>query len=164
MQENWLISIEHQVDEQVEKYISVKDYRFYQIDRFKKVAYRIDMYEKENCVECRHMKKDVEDIARRLSSMINGPGALRKEYEDKLDSFIKHLRIKHDVYPPFYFAYHLSFKFMLWGIALGLLISYSLFLSFQWQVLLICWGLGIIVGNFKGSRRDSAVRRAGKLL
>lgn len=161
---DWLKSIHYQIDKQVEEYISVKDYRFYHIARLKEVASRISGYEENNCVVCRSHKKQIEKLAQQLSKMVNGTGVQRKQYENRLEGMITHLRDKHGVYPAFYFAYLYSFRYMMGGIGLGIISSYAIFMQFQWNVLLICLGLGIVVGNITGSRKDSQIRRSGKQL
>lgn len=164
MNDNWLNDIEREIDDQVEKHISVKDYRFYQVGKLKKIALRLALYEKKNCLECKHFKREMEDVVTRLGERINGSGSKRKEYETKVEGMLDHLKKVHQVYPQFYFAYLYSFRYLMAGLVVGLLFSYAFFYSFVWEVVLIALGAGIVVGNILGSKKDGQIRRSGKLL
>lgn len=164
MDKKWTELIQTEIDHQVDKYISVRDYRFYQIGKLKDIAERLELYQGKNCLECKHFKKDLEDVVAKLNERINGSGAKRREYEIKVEKMRKHLQEKHHVYPANYFAYLFAFRFMVGGLLLGIVGSFAVFNFFEWHLVVVCWGLGMISGYFYGSRKDNLVRQSGKLL
>jgi hypothetical protein len=51
----WYDKIEIQIDENIEK-LYKKDYKFYQVDTFLKLAKKIDEFSVD-CIECKSLKK-----------------------------------------------------------------------------------------------------------
>ncbi|MGZ2370813.1 hypothetical protein ACXR6G_13610 [Ancylomarina sp. YFZ004] len=164
MQNSWLNSINTNIDNQIEDHISIKDYRFYQIEKLKRIAALQDKDKNKNCLNCKHGKKELEKIVNELDRLINKSGVDRSEYEKRVEKLIKHLKDEHQIYQAHHFTYTYSGIFTLVGVAFGLLLSYGLFYSFNPHIFFMCAGVGMIVGNLLGAKKDKHQARTGKQL
>ncbi|RXQ97686.1 hypothetical protein EO244_02030 [Ancylomarina salipaludis] len=162
MQTSWLNSINQNIDNQIETYISVKDYRFYQIEKLKRIAALLDREEKSHCLNCKHGKIELEKIVNELDRLINKSGVNRSEYEKRVEKLIKHLKNDHNIYQAHHFTYTYSGIYTLVGIAFGLTLSYGIFYSFNPHLFFMCAGIGMVIGNILGARKDSFQKRSGK--
>ena len=162
MEQDWLDGISQKVDQQVEKFISVRDYRFYQIGKLKRIA-RI-LNKQKFCLECKYARIEVEAIIDDLDRLINKSGADRSEYEKRVEKILKHLRSQHKIYQAHHFTYTYSAIYALVGVVFGLLVSYGLYYSFDPTTFFLCSGVGMIVGNILGAKKDREQRKAGKQL
>lgn len=162
MENSWVEDISEKIDQQVQEYISVKDYRFYQIGKLKRIAKLLDR--QGSCLDCKYAKAELEKIVEELDRLINKSGVNRSEYEKRVDKLLLHLRKQHGVYQVHHFTYTYSAIYALVGIVFGLLLTYGLFYSFNPTIFFLCAGLGMIIGNILGSRRDRDCKRKGKQL
>ncbi|WP_372754559.1 hypothetical protein [Labilibaculum sp.] len=160
MEENWVDSIANEIDEQIERYISVRDYRFYQIEKLKKIAKHLD--KEKQCLDCKYAKKELESIVLSLDRLINKSGVNKSEYEKRVEKLLEHLKSKHQVFQAYHFTYTYSAVFTLLGAVIGLLLSYSLFYRFHPTIFFLSAGVGMFIGNILGSRKDSDCFRNGK--
>jgi hypothetical protein len=160
MDENWVDEISKEIDEQIDLYISVRDYRFYQIEKLKRIAKHL--YKQENCLECKYAKKELEEIVHELDRLINKSGVNKGEYEKRVEKLIKHLKDHHNVFQAYHFTYTYSAIFTLVGAGVGILLSYGLFYSFNPSVFFMPAGVGMFLGNVLGSRKDKECVREGK--
>lgn len=160
MEENWVNNLSKEIDEQIELYISVRDYRFYQIEKLKRVAKLLN--KQDVCLDCRSAKKELETIVRDLDRLINKSGVNRSEYENRVEKIIKHLKDKHKIYQAYHFTYTYSAICTLIGVVFGVLLSYGMFYTFSSSVFFLVSGIGMFVGNILGSRKDKACIREGK--
>ncbi|PKQ60365.1 hypothetical protein BZG02_19470 [Labilibaculum filiforme] len=160
MDENWSSKISNEIDQQIDLYISVRDYRFYQIEKLKRVAKLLDS--QENCMECKYAKKELKTIVQDLDRLINKSGVNRSEYENRVEKLIVHLKDKHKVYQAHHFTYTYSAIYTLVGAGFGLILSYGFFYSFHSSVFFFTAGLGMFVGNILGNRKDKVCIRDGK--
>lgn len=164
MQNSWLDSINSNIDNQIDLHISVKDYRFYQIEKLKRIAALLDHVNQKNCLDCKHTKVELEKIVNELDRLINKSGVNRSEYEKRVEKIIKHLKDAHQIYQEHHFTYTLSGIYTLAGSAIGLAVSYGSFYSFNPHVFFACAGLGMIIGNIRGARKDKHQANIGRQL
>ncbi|PKQ60511.1 hypothetical protein [Labilibaculum manganireducens] len=160
MTENWVSTISNKIDEQIDLHISVRDYRFYQIEKLKRIAKHLN--NDESCLECKYARKELETIVLELDRLINKSGVNKSEYEKKVESLLKHLKDKHKVFQAHYFTYTYSATYTFFGAGLGLLLSYGIFYSFNPSVFFLTSGIGMFAGNVLGSRKDRILVREGK--
>lgn len=164
MQNSWLDSINSNIDNQIDLHISVKDYRFYQIEKLKRIAAILDHVNQKNCLDCKHTKVELETIVNELDRLINKSGVNRSEYEKRVEKIIKHLKKAHQIYQEHHFTYTYSGTHTLAGIVLGLVLSYGTFYSFNPHVFFACAGLGMIIGNIRGAKKDKHQAKIGRQL
>ncbi len=164
MQNSWLESINTNIDNQIDAHISVKDYRFYQIEKLKRIAALLDDTKQKNCLDCKHAKIELGKIVDELDRLINKSGVNRSEYEKRVEKIIKHLKDAHQIYQEHHFTYTLSGIYTLVGIAFGLIIAYGVFHSFNPHIFFACAGIGMITGNIRGSKKDKHQARIGRQL
>ena len=164
MQKSWLNNIHTNIDNQIELYISVKDYRFYQIEKLKRIATLLDHVKQKNCLDCKHAKKELENIVDELDRLINKSGVNRSEYEKKVEKIIRHLKDAHQIYQAQHFTYTYSGTHTLVGIALGLVLSYGIFYSFNPHIFVACAGMGMLIGNIRGAKKDRYQAKMGRQL
>jgi hypothetical protein len=160
MGKNWVDSISKEIDEQIELYISVRDYRFYQIDKLKRIAKQLD--KEKQCIDCKYAKKELETLVSSLDRLINKSGVNKSEYEKRVEKLLLHLKKQHKVYQAYHFTYTYSAILTLLGVVFGLLLSYALFYRFQPTTFFVVAGLGMFIGNILGSRKDKDCFRKGK--
>lgn len=160
MEDTWLNKISKKVDQQALEFISVRDYRFYQIEKIKRIAALLD--KQTSCLDCKYAKEELEAIVDDLDRLINKSGVNRSEYEKKVEKLLKHLKEEHQVYQQHHFTYTYSGVYMLAGVVFGLLLSYGMFYDFNPTIFFLCSGISLIVGNFLGSKKDKACKRSGK--
>ena len=164
MQNSWLEDINNNIDNQIDLHISVKDYRFYQIEKLKRIAALLDEDKQKNCLNCKHGRIELENIVNELDRLINQSGTNRSEYEKRVEKLIKHLKDAHKIYQAHHFTYTYSGIYTLIGITLGLLVSYGVFYNFNPHIFFLCAGIGMITGNIRGAKRDKYQARIGKQL
>jgi len=164
MQSSWLEDINNNIDNQIDLHISVKDYRFYQIEKLKRIAALLDNEKQKNCLICKHAKIELEKIVNDLDRLINKSGVNRSEYENRVEKLIKHLKDEHQIYQAHHFTYTYSGIYTLFGVALGLIVSYGTFYSFNPHVFFLCAGVGMVIGNIRGAKKDKLQARSGKQL
>jgi len=160
MEENWVNKVSKEIDDQIDLCISIRDYRFYQIDKLKRIAKHLN--NQKNCLECKSAKKELEDIVQDLDRLINKSGVNRGEYEKRVEKLIKHLKEQHEVFQAHHFTYNYSAIYTLVGAVFGLLLSYGIFYSFNATVFFLASGVGMLIGNVLGSRKDKSCVRNGK--
>ena len=160
MEENWIEEISKNIDEQIDLYISIKDYRFYQIEKLKRIAKLLQ--NQKNCLDCKYSRKELEEIVNDLDRLINKSGVNRSEYEKRVETLIKHLKVQHDIYQAHHFTYTYSAIFTLVGACFGLLLSFGIFYSFHPTTFFLAAGVGMFAGNVLGSRKDKFYLRNGK--
>ncbi|GAB7086410.1 hypothetical protein [Marinifilum fragile] len=162
MENNWVDQISKKVDQQANDFISIKDFRFYQIEKLKRIAKLLDS--QTSCLDCKYAKAELENIIDDLDRLINKSGVNRSEYEKRVEKLLKHLKNQHGVYQIHHFTYTYSAIFALVGVVFGLLLSYGMFYSFNPTIFFLCAGVGMIVGNILGNRKDGECKRNGKQL
>ncbi|MFT5749712.1 MAG: hypothetical protein ACI93S_000973 [Ancylomarina sp.] len=164
MKNSWLDSINTNIDNQIDLHISVKDYRFYQIAKLKRIATLLDSNKQKNCLDCKHTKIELEKIVNELDRLINKSGVNKREYEKRVEKIIKHLKESHQIYQVNHFTYTLSGIYTLTGIGLGLVLSYGTVYSFNPHIFFACAGLCMIIGNIRGVKKDKHQAKIGRQL
>lgn len=160
MEENWVDKVSKEIDDQIDLCISVRDYRFYQIEKLKRIARHL--HKQENCLECKSAKKELENIVLDLDRLINKSGVNRGEYEKRVEKLIKHLKDHHNIFQAHHFTYSYSAIFTLAGAGFGILLSYGVYSGFIPFVFFMSAGVAMFIGNVFGSRKDKRCVREGK--
>ncbi|RUT78446.1 hypothetical protein [Ancylomarina longa] len=160
MKDNWIEYIENKIDTQVESFISKRDYRFYQIEKLKKIA---ALLHKQNlCLDCKYAKSELEILVDDLDRLINKSGVNKSEYEKRVEKLIIHLKKQHDIYQAFHFTYTYTAIYTLVGSVFGLLLTYGWYYYFNPSLFFMCVGAGLFVGNILGYNKDKKYRSQGK--
>jgi len=160
MKDNWVEHIEQKIDDQVLSFISKRDYRFYQIEKLKKIAKLL--HKQNSCLDCKYAKSDLEILVDDLDRLINKSGVNRSEYEKRVEKLIKHLKDEHDIYQAYHFTYNYSAIYTLVGSVFGLLLTYGWYYYFNPSLFFMCAGLGMFIGNIMGYKKDKKYRSKGK--
>ncbi len=158
----WYDKIEIQVDKNIEK-LYKKDYKFYQVDTFLKLAKKIDEFSVD-CIECKSLKKKAEDVSENLDTYLNGEIALRRRYEKTLNEIGNHVKKVHKVFPKQYNLYSFSFFGIIAGMGLGWLITWLIDDTYLKGGLIFGFTIGLIVGRIIGKIRDKELLKEGRVL
>ena len=164
MQNSWLNDINATIDNQIELHISVKDYRFYQIEKLKRIAALLDDDRQKNCLDCKHAKIELERIVDELDRLTNKSGIDRSEYEKRVETLIKHLKEAHQIFQTHHFTYTYSGIYTLVGVVIGIALSYGIFYSFNPRIFFACAGIAVIIGNIRGTKKDKFQAKIGRQL
>lgn len=156
----WYKKIEQTIEREAES-ISRRDYKFYHVSRFLRVAQRLIEHE-EQCVKCYEMKSQIEDIAENLSERINGTMHERKAYEQAMDFIINHLNRKHHMHPKNYFASAYAFIGMFAGAILGIAVFWLIDFELIKIGILAGWAAGLMVGRYYGHRKDKIIEKENR--
>ncbi len=158
----WSQGIKRTIKEQ-KKDIYKQDFKFFKIDRFEKIAERIDQYS-DNCTECENFKIEIESISKRLSEYINGSPRERLEYEKRSEIILKHLQNKHGLVRAGYYSAVYSLAGFSSGILILTLIAYLINPVFWKFGLLAGFTVGIIAGRIYGNKKDKEKKKANLIL
>ncbi|MFC2086445.1 hypothetical protein ACFLQ9_01860, partial [Bacteroidota bacterium] len=143
--------------EEQQKNISPKDYRFYLVDRFIKLATHIEKNAKE-CVECNNFKKDVEEVSANLADYLNSSKTNKIKYEAVNDKIIYHLNKTHNLRPKRYYAAFYSVLGIIAGVISGFALTYIIFGSIS-KIILFALLIGFLTGNYIGYRKDQNLKK-----
>ena len=140
-----------------------RDLRFFRIEEYIRMIHRVGDFG-DSCAECRKFATMIKRQNQTIAEAIGRPGRERKEL-DRLQSELQHhMKRRHGFYPPFYFTYLHSF---IWIVALGAgawLLGYLFAPSVRTVVLLSGLGLGFIVGQVVGGKKDARIRLRKKIM
>jgi hypothetical protein len=157
----WSEEIKSKMDVNLEK-SREKDIRFFRIDEFKRNITRVDDFS-TSCPFCQKHKIDINEAVDTIYEAIEVPGRSRREYDRLIGRLAKHMRNEHGFYAPFYFSYLYAFIGILIGLTTGFIL-YKLLPGYGEALFLICVATGIIVAYIAGSRKDSKIRTAKKIM
>jgi len=158
---NWSEEINSKIDIDLEK-SREKDIRFFRVDEFKRNISRVDEFSK-SCPFCHKQKIDITEISSKIEEAVEVPGNSRREYDRLISRLGKHMQKEHGFYAPFYFSYLYAFVGILIGLTLGIIL-YKLFPGYGEALFMMCLATGIIVAYIAGSRKDSKIRTAKKIM
>lgn len=161
MESVWYKKIENKVLEQNEQ-LYKKDFRFYQVDVFLKLAKKVDEF--NSCKTCKQLKSQIEEVAGNLSDYLKGDVGSRRNYERKLNEISKHIKVVHKIYPKQHNLYTFSFYGIASGLGLGALIAYIIDKNYIEEGLIIGFTIGVIVGRIIGKIKDKRFHQEGKTL
>ncbi len=150
------------IDNNANQYLSVRDYRFYQIEKLKKIAQLIE--QQNSCAVCKDLRLELEQIVDEMNRLINQSGTNRSEYENRVEALVQHLNKQHGVYRMYHFTYRYSTYAVLIAIAIGLLLSFAIYQQFEGMLFLVSIALGILVGNILGAKKDNICRNEKRQL
>ena len=158
----WYKKIENKIHEQNEQ-LYKKDFKFYHVDTFLKLAKRIDSFS-VTCATCKHLKTSIEEISENLNDYLKGDIVSRKKYERKLDEMNKHIRSIHKIYPKQFNLSLFSFIGLAVGLLAGWFIAYLVDKEYAKHGLILGFMFGIIVGRIIGKIRDNKLKKEGRVL
>lgn len=161
-QESWFSQVESNIFENREK-IYYRDYRFFQVDRFLKLAGKVDNHS-SSCRECNSMKRDISEVADNLTDYLSGSSKMRRKYESELSRMLEHMRYEHGFYPLEYY----SSTYSAWGLVIGLVLGYGI----SYLISPESWLYGISVGGMScvliarqfGKKKDKVIKAADLIL
>ena len=161
MEQDWLQKTLKEIDIQSGN-LSKHDYRFFQIDRLKRIAERTDEFEAV-CKECSDNKAIITNISKDLYHKINAGAKAKRELEKKQEDLMKHFQKAHKIFSINYFVSYYSFFGLVAGILSGLLPA--LFFQDILIALLIAGSIvGLISGYIIGNRKDKKARLENRLI
>lgn len=158
----WYDKIEIQIIENNEK-LYKKDFKFYQVDTFLKLAKKTDEFS-PTCVDCKLLKRKVEDVSENLDTYLNGEIASRRSYEKILNEINDHVKRIHKIYPKQYNLYLFSFLGILAGMGVGWLIAWLFDENYVKGGLIFGFVIGLIAGRIIGKVRDNNLLKEGRVL
>ncbi len=158
----WSDQIAEKIDNNANQYLSVRDYRFYQIEKLKRIALLIER--QSDCSFCENLKQELEQIVDEMNRLINQSGTNRSEYENRVEALVQHLNKQHGVYRMYHFTYRYSTYAILISIAVGVLLSFVVFQQLNGTLFLVCVGLGILIGNILGAKKDNICKKEKRQL
>ena len=162
MENNWTNTISQNIENEVLK-LYKRDVKYYQVDRFKRMAERIEKFG-ESCQYCRDLKKDIEDISINLSTYIDDIPTGRRRLEKMDENIKKHLKVEHEIYPVYYNVSLYSFLGMTIGAAAGVPVHFIIPETRLIISIGIPWVIGLLIGYFIGNKKDWKIRRSYRLL
>ena len=151
MSSDFYIQIQQEVNKHKEN-IHRKDFRFFHIERFLKIAQKSDELSNQ-CRQCQGCKEEIDSISKNLSEIIND-FVLRKDYDNKMNTWLEHLKKEHFIYPERYFIALYSFFGIGAGFIFGFLVSF-LFFNGNLNSILVFVIVGLFIGQFYGGRIDA---------
>ena len=157
----WADEIKSKIDINLEK-SREKDIRFFRVDEFKRNITRIDDFS-GSCSFCQKNKIDILEQVKTISEAIEVPGESRREYDRLIGRLARHMQKEHGFYAPFHFSYLYAFIGILSGLITGFIL-YKLFPVYGETMFLVCLATGIIAAYIAGSRKDSKIRTAEKIM
>ena len=158
---NWAEEINSKIDFNLEK-SREKDKRFFRVDEFKRNITRIDDFA-GSCSFCLKHKIDIIEQAETIYEAIEVPGKSRREYDRLISQLSRHMQKEHGFYTPFHFSYLYAFIGILTGLIIGFILN-KLFPGNGEALFSICFVIGIITAYIAGSRKDSQIRTAKKIM
>ncbi len=158
----WSDQMAEKIDDNANQYLSIRDYRFYQIEKLKRIALLIER--QNDCSFCENLKQELEQIVDEMNRLINQSGTNRSEYENRMEALVQHLKREHQVYQMYHFTYRYSTYAVLISIAVGVLLSFIVFQQLNGTLFLVCVGLGILIGNILGAKKDNICKKEKRQL
>ncbi len=158
----WSDQMAEKIDDNANRYLSVRDYRFYQIEKLKKIARLIE--QQKDCSLCENLKQELEQIVDEMNRLINQSGTNRSEYENRVEALVEHLNKQHGVYRMYHFTYRYSTYAVLIAIVIGFLLSFAIYQQLEGMLFLVSIALGILAGNILGAKKDSICRKEKRQL
>lgn len=140
-----------------EKNISPKDYRFYLVDRFIKLASHVDK-NATKCIECKSFKKDIEEVSTKLADYLNSSKTNKIKYEVINDKIISHLNKTHNMKPKSYYTSLYSVLGILAGLIFGFALTYIIYGGIS-RIILFVLLIGFLIGNYIGHRKDRELKK-----
>lgn len=158
---SWAEEINSKIDSNLEK-AREKDKRFFRVDEFKRNITRIDDFS-GTCSFCLKHKIDIVEQVETIYEAIEVPGKSRREYDRLISRLAKHMQKEHSFYAPFHFSYRYAFFGIFAGLISGFIL-YKLFPGYGEVLFSLCFVIGIITAYIAGSRKDSQIRTAKKIM
>ncbi len=158
--ENWLVKIHNNLKVNREK-INSKDFVFFNVDLVEKAAGHTIKFIK-SCQTCQQNKDELLALSTQFPQLLDTISG-RRQFTNRLDKVLTHLRKEHGIYPKGYFTGLYTMLGVLSGFAISLIITGLKILSF-FSSMLIFLGLGTIIGWLTGVIKDSKIAKAQKQL
>jgi len=158
---SWADEINSKIDSNLVK-AREKDLRFFRVDEFKRNIERVDEFSK-SCPFCFNQRIDISETVETIYEAIEVPGNARRGYDRLIGRLAKHMRKEHGFFAPYYFSYLYSFIGILSGLIVGFLL-YNIFPASGEALFSASFVVGIITAYFAGTRKDSKIRSAKKLM
>lgn len=155
---DWYEKVVEDIESQKNE-ISAKDYRFYMVDRFLKLAERTESFS-HTCIACADNQNEIKTLSGNIASFINGNRAKRKELELRATNIYNHLKEDHNIRLPQYYAYLYSFYGTVMGVGLGVMLGLLVFEN-MFVSILVCWLILVAAGRLVGAMKDKSFLKKG---
>jgi len=158
----WNNHIEEKVRQQLSSFRE-KDIRFFRVEEFLRMSTRTNEFA-GTCRDCASFKHQIEKQVETIGDAISHPGCTRRDYDRLLGKLSSHMQKQHQFYPPFYFTYLLGAVYTVIASTAGFLISLLFPAISPWFFVIPGFILGLLVGQLRGAKKDSIVRKEKRLL
>lgn len=162
LKEIWIIQISNKIKEQKEK-IHKKDISFFQIDVLEKLIKHTHNFSNK-CNKCEANKQEITKLVEILPEYINENSNQRKEYGERFDLIIKHLKSAHNLqYKGFYLSLYSLFGFII-GILFFGLIAFLINPGILKFGILFGFAIGLIIGRIIGKIKERRLEKEKKFI
>ncbi len=158
--DNWIVRIHNNLKINGES-VNSKDYVFFNVEMIEKAARHTVKFIK-SCQTCQQNKDELLALSEQFPQMLDTISG-RRQFTNRLDKVLKHLRKEHGIYPKGYFTGLYTMVGVLTGFAVSLIVTSLKILSF-FSSMLIFLGLGTIIGWIWGLSKDGKIARSQKQL
>ncbi len=158
--DNWIVRIHNNLKINGES-VNSKDYVFFNVEMIEKAARHTVKFIK-SCQTCQQNKDELLALSEQFPQMLDTISG-RRQFTNRLDKVLKHLRKEHGIYPKGYFTGLYTMVGVLAGFAVSLIVTGLKILSF-FSSMLIFLGLGTIIGWVWGLIKDGKIARSQKQL
>ncbi len=158
--DSWIVQIHRNILEGKEK-VNPRDITFFNVELIEKAAKHTLDHIKQ-CQQCELNKDELLALSRDFPQMLDTIDG-RRDFTNRLDSILKHLRVDHKIYPKGYFTGLYSLLGITLGGILGWIISKLHWLS-TYAAMVSMLGVGFILGWLWGQIKDKNIARKGKRL
>jgi hypothetical protein len=160
IRENWIVRIHNNLRLNKEK-IHPKDYTFFNVEQIRAAANHTVKYLK-TCEQCQENKDELVALSEEFPELLQTISG-RREFSNRLDKILKHLRKTHGIYPRGYFTGIYTVIGVVTGGLIGWLTAKVGWLSL-YAAMPVFLGIGLTIGWIFGQIRDKKVERQGKRL
>ncbi len=138
------------------------DIKFYQIERLITIS-EISEKESTNCEICKANVEKIKEISENVKDYMSGHPKRRREYENKFDSIVHHLKKEHQYYSKEYFTTIYSFWGLLLGLISGFLISHFILSAWMLESIAIASVFFILILRQIGKIKDKKNSEGNKI-
>ena len=160
LKDSWIVQLHNNLLAGKEK-VNPRDITFFNIDMIEQAARHTVLHMKD-CGQCQANKEELLALSREFPEMLATISG-RRDFTNRLDRVLKHLRQVHGVYPKGYF----TGVYTILGVTIGGLVGWliaRLDLLSMYAAMITFLGIGLIVGWVWGQVKDRQIAKNGKRL
>ncbi len=160
LKDSWMVQLHQNILLGKEK-VNPRDITFFNIDMIEQAARHTVLHMKD-CQQCQANRDILLELSRQFPDMLNTISG-RRDFTNKLDSVIKHLRQEHGIYPKGYFTGIYTLIGVTVGGIIGWILARAQVLS-MYAAMVTLLGIGLIIGWVWGQIKDRQITKEGKRL